>query len=266
MRAKWQIARLFERDGETAQAERLRGEARQLERALDRFWLTDPGCYVIGLDREKRPGTGLASNQGHLLWAHAVSEERAGRIRELLMSEEMFSGWGVRTLADGQPAYNPVGYHTGSVWPHDSAMIALGLRRYGYDEDFMRIFEGLLAAASHFADYRLPELFAGFPRSESDAPVPCPVACRPQAWAAGAIPYLLAAGLGLCPDGLERRLRVVRPSLPRWLDRVDLQGLRIGGTTIDLRFERAGGGVAVADAHVRGDVEVVLDTAGDLVA
>jgi glycogen debranching enzyme len=263
VRAKREIARLFEWDGETARAERLRNDALALEQALERFWLADRFQYAIGLDGEKHPGTGLASNQGHLLWARAVTDERAGRIRDVLMGDEMFSGWGVRTLGDGQPAYNPIGYHTGSVWPHDSAMIGLGLRRYGFDEDFMRIFEGLLEAASRFDDYRLPELFAGFARRESDTPVPYPVACRPQAWAAGAIPYLLAAGLGLCADGLERRLRVVRPSLPRWLDRVDLQGLDIGGATIDLRFERAGERVTLADARIRGDAEVVLESTPD---
>jgi glycogen debranching enzyme len=261
--AKHQIARLFERDGDAARAERLCGEARQLEQALERFWVSDHGCYAIGLDGEKRPGAALASNQGHLLWASAVTEQRARCIRDMLLGGAMFSGWGVRTLAEGHPAYNPVGYHTGSVWPHDSAMIAVGLRRYGYDEDFMRIFEGLLEAASCFGGYRLPELFAGSPRGDLDTPVPYPVACQPQAWAAGAIPYLLGSGLGLSPDALERRLLVVRPSLPRWLGRVDVRGLQVAGATIDLRFERTGEQVTLADARIEGDVEVVLEIAGD---
>ena len=169
----------------------------------------------------------------------------------------------MRTLAESHPAYNPVGYHTGSVWPHDSAMIAFGLRRYGFDEDFNLIFEGLLEAASRFNDYRLPELFGGFARAEFDEPVPYPVACQPQAWAAGSIPYLLKWGLGLSPDAMEKRLRVVRPSLPRWLQRVDVTGLEIAGAKIDLRFERAGDQVTLADAHIEGDVEVVLEIAGD---
>ena len=156
-----------------------------------------------------------------------------------------------------------MGYHTGSVWPHDSALIAFGLRRYGFDEDFTLIFEGLLEAASRFNDYRLPELFAGFARDEFDEPVPYPVACQPQAWAAGSIPFLLKWGLGLSPDALEKRLRVVRPSLPRWLERVDVTGLEIGSARIDLRFERAGEQVTLADARIDGDVEVVLEIAGD---
>jgi glycogen debranching enzyme len=263
IRAKRLMARMFELDGDGARAERLRDEAAAVEAQLERFWVADPGCYAIGLDRDKRPGSGLTSNQGHLLWSGAVSEERARCIRDVLMSGDMFSGWGIRTLAQSHPAYNPVGYHTGSVWPHDSALIAFGLRRYGFDEDFTLIFEGLLEAASRFGDYRLPELFAGFPREEFEEPVPYPVACQPQAWAAGSIPFLLKWGLGLSPDALEKRLRVVRPSLPRWLERVDVTGLEIGNARIDLRFERAGEHVTLADARIDGDVEVVLEIAGD---
>jgi glycogen debranching enzyme len=263
IRAKRLMARMFELDGEGARAERLRDEATALEGELERFWLPDEGGYAIGLDRDKRPGSGLTSNQGHLLWAGALSDERARRVRDVLMGEDMFTGWGVRTLAESHPAYNALGYHTGSVWPHDTALIATGLRRYGFDEDFALIFDGLLEAASRFGDHRLPELFAGFTREEPGEPVPYPVACRPQAWAAGSIPFLLECGLGLDPDALNGRLRIVRPSLPRWLERVDVTGLRLGDARIDLRFECADGHVTLADARVEGDAEVVLETAGD---
>jgi len=262
-RAKRMMARLFELDGDAPRAERLREEAGRVEAALDRFWLEDEGCYAIGLDADKRPGSGLTSNQGHLLWAGVVSDERASSIRDVLMGEDMFSGWGIRTLAESHPAYNPVGYHTGSVWPHDSALIAFGMRRYGFDEDFLQIFEGLLEAASRFNDYRLPELFGGFAREEFDEPVPYPVACQPQAWSAGSIPFLLKWGLGLSPAALEKRLRIIRPSLPRWLGRVDVTGLEIGDARVDLRFERAGDQVTLTDARIEGDIEVVLEIAGD---
>ena len=262
-RAKRLMARMMELDGDGARAERLRDEAAALEAQLDRFWLADPGCYAIGLDRDKRPGSGLTSNQGHLLWANAVDDEQARCIRNVLMSDDMFTGWGVRTLAQSHAAYNPVGYHTGSVWPHDSALIAFGLRRYGFDEDFTQIFEGLIEAASWFGDYRLPELFAGFPRSEFDEPVPYPVACQPQAWAAGSIPFLLKWGLGLSPDALNKRLRIVRPSLPRWLGEVEVTGLELGDARIDLRFQRVGDAVTLADTHIQGDAEVVLEIAAD---
>jgi glycogen debranching enzyme len=203
----------------------------------------------------------LASNQGHLLWSLALSLERAQAVRDALMNERMFSGWGVRTLAEREAGYNPVGYHTGTIWPHDNAMIAFGLRKYGFDEDFTRIFEALLETASHADGYRLPELFAGFSRTQYERPVPYPVACHPQAWAAGAIPYLLTGGLGLFADGLDGRLRIRRPSMPAWVSRVEVTNLRICNSRVDLLFERVGAGktVALTDAHIDGDVEVALE-------
>ena len=259
IRALRGIARLFELDGEASRSEALRARAAAVEAALARFWAFDPGGYAIGLGAHKRPGARLASNQGHLLWAGALPPERARSVRDILMAEHMFSGWGVRTLSDRNPAFNPLGYHTGSVWPHDTAMFACGLRRYGFDEDFLRVFDALLEAASRFDAYRLPELFGGFARRPGEHPVPYPVACRPQAWAAGSIPWLLAACLGLEPDALHGRLRVVRPLLPSWVDRLDLSGLRVAGATVDLRFERTAEGVQLAGAQVDGTLEVVRE-------
>jgi glycogen debranching enzyme len=156
-----------------------------------------------------------------------------------------------------------VGYHLGTGWPHDTALGAVGLRRYGYDEEFVTLFEAVLEAASHAEDYRLPELFAGFSRTQFETPVPYPVACHPQAWAAAAIPYLLTSGLGLQANGLDRSLRIRRPSLPRWLNRVEVRGLRVADAHVDLLFERAGasGRVALTDARVDGHVDVVLEVA-----
>jgi glycogen debranching enzyme len=264
LRAKRRLARLFALDGDEARAEALLREAADLGARLERFWLPRRGCYSMGFGADGRPSEALASNQGHLLWATALPQERAPAVRDALMSGAMFSGWGIRTLAEGEAGYNPVGYHLGTVWPHDTAMIAFGLREYGFDDDFTRIFEALLEAASDSEAYRLPELFAGFPRNELEPPVPYPVACQPQAWAAGAIPYLVTGGLGLVADGLRRRLRVRRPSLPRWLDRVEVSGLRIAGARVDLLFERAGPGgqVTLTDARTDGDVEVVLELSG----
>jgi glycogen debranching enzyme len=260
VRAVRGIARLFELDGEGSRAEELRARAAEIEAALARFWAFDPGGYAIALDARKRPGTRLASNQGHLLWAGAVSPERASAVRDVLMAEHMFSGWGVRTLSDRNPAFNPLGYHTGSVWPHDGTMVASGLRRHGFDNDFLRVFDALLEAASRFDDYRLPELFGGFARKPGEDPVPYPVACRPQAWAAGSIPYLLATGLGLEPDALHGKLRVVKPLLPGWVDRLSVEGMRVGDALVSLRFERAGRQVVLADARIEGNLELVLET------
>jgi glycogen debranching enzyme len=201
---------------------------------------------------------------GHLLWSGIVDDDRVGRVVELLMSDRLYSGWGIRTFATGQTGYNPIGYHLGTVWPHDTALIAFGLRKYGFDEDFAVLFEALLEAASTADAYRLPELFAGFSRTEFETPVPYPVACRPQAWAAGTIPYLVTAALGLVPDALHGRLRVRRPSLPRWLSRVEVSGLRLAGARVDLLFERSAVGeqVVLTDARIDGDLEVVLEISG----
>src|SRR3954454_4362815 len=152
------------------------------------------------------------------------------------MGDAAYSGWGVRTLSADERAFNPVGYHTGTVWPHDNAFFAIGLRNYGFDHDFRRIFEDLLDACARFSDYRLPELFAGFARTDYEDPVPYPVACSPQAWAAGALPSMLTAGLGLVPNALERRLCVVRPSLPRHVSRLVLHGLKVADARLDLTF------------------------------
>jgi glycogen debranching enzyme len=262
MAAKRRLARLFELDGEPERARRLREDAADLAGRLERFWLEDRGCYAMALDADKRPSRALASNQGHLLWALAVPPERAAIVRDALMGGAAYSGWGVRTLAADEPAYNPVGYHTGTVWPHDNALVAVGLRRYGFDQAFLRIFEGLLDAAAAFPDYRLPELFAGFSRTDYEDPVPYPVACSPQAWAAGSLPYMLWTGLGLVPDGFGRTLRIRRPSLPRHISRLALHGLRVADARIDLLFERVAHRpetVALTDVVIEGQVEVVLE-------
>jgi glycogen debranching enzyme len=260
--AKRRMARLFALDEDGERAEELRADADRVADALERFWLADRACYSMALDAAKRPSRALASNQGHLLWAHALAPHRAAAVRDALMDDDAYSGWGVRTLAADERAFNPVGYHTGTIWPHDNAMFAVGLRRYGFDDAFLRIFEDLIDATASFSDYRLPELFAGFSRADYEDPVPYPVACSPQAWAAGALPAMLVAGLGLVPDGLERTLRIRRPSLPRQIGRLALEGLSVAGARVDLLFERVVGRpdrVALTDARIDGDLEVVLE-------
>jgi glycogen debranching enzyme len=169
----------------------------------------------------------------------------------------------MRTLGAGERAYNPLGYHTGTVWPHDTALIALGMRAYGFDAPFARVLDGLLDAAAGFAFGRLPELFAGYRRRPYEAPVPYPVACSPQAWSAAALPAMLVAGLGIAPDALDGTLHVRRPALPRDVGRLTVRGLRVGDATVDLRFERAAGAagaVEVADVRVDGPLDVVVQT------
>jgi glycogen debranching enzyme len=154
-----------------------------------------------------------------------------------------------------------MGYHLGTVWPHDNSLIAAGFRRYGYDDEASRIFVGLLEAAMEFEDYRLPELFTGFGREEYGQPVRYPVACHPQAWAAGAIPYLVETLLGLVPDAIHKRLRIVRPSLPDFINQVELRHLRVGNGSVDLRFERKRDGSLHAHVgQVTGDIKVEVES------
>jgi glycogen debranching enzyme len=177
---------------------------------------------------------------------------------EKLMGEEMFSGYGVRTLATSERRYNPVGYHLGTVWPHDNSLLAAGFRRYGHDGEARRIFEGLLDAATHFPHFRLPEVFAGYPRDAFGLPVRYPVACHPQAWAAGSTPFLLQTLLGLEPDGFEHRLRVAHPVLPERAGTVEIRGVRVGSGCADLRFRNRDGSTDVEVLAADG-VDVVVD-------
>lgn len=177
------------------------------------------------------------------------------------MEDDLFSGWGVRTLSTRERRYNPIGYHLGSVWPHDNAIVAAGFKRFGGDRAALRIFSGILEAAMHFEDYRLPELFAGYARDEFGIPVHYPVACHPQAWAAGSVPYLVQTALGLEPDAFQKTLRIVRPRLPHFVDRIVLDGLRVGDARVGLRFERVFEGVDVQVLRVDGDLEVEVEPA-----
>jgi glycogen debranching enzyme len=175
------------------------------------------------------------------------------------MGDDMFNGWGVRTLSEQERGYNPLGYHLSTVWPHDNAIIAAGFRRYGFDAAARRVFTAITEAAMYFAHYQLPELFAGFGRQEYGVPVRYPVACHPQAWAAGSIPYFVEVSLGLTPEGYERRLRIIRPILPDFVDRLEVHRLRVGSGHVDLSFERSSDGVAVKVLKVEGPLDVIIE-------
>lgn len=241
--------------GDTAWAERLAAQAADLRRRFNAaFWMADPGYLALALDHRKQQVGSISSDPGHCLWCGIVDPERAEPVARRLVAPDMFSGWGVRTLSRSEPAYNPISYHNGSVWPHDTALCALGLKRYGFWQASNSLAAGLLEAAAHFPHRRLPELFCGFDRS-AGPPVPYPVSCSPQAWAAGTPPLLLQAMLGLNPDAPAGRL-YVSPTLPDWLPRVTLCGLRVGQAVADLSFsghqwrvERLAGELEVTDGQ-----------------
>ena len=220
-----------------ALAERLESDAAELRRRFDEaFWLEEQGFYALGLDHEKRPVDSLTSNLGHLLWSGIVPEQRRGAIADLLMGDALWSGWGVRTMAIGEGAYNPLVYHDGTVWPHDNSLLAWGLARSGRPHGAARILCAMVEAATHF-DYRLPEVFAGFARDHTAFPVVYPTASSPQAWAAATPVLLLQAVLGLAPDRAERVLRSEAPSVPEWLEGLSLTGVHAFGRRWTARVE-----------------------------
>ncbi len=168
--------------GDDAMAGRLEAEASNLaERFEAAFWMEDEHYYAMALDRDKRQADAITSNPGQCLWSGIVAPERARDVMDRLTRPSLFSGWGIRTFATDQPGYNPIGYHTGTVWPHDTSLIAAGFKRYGFDEASNRLASQMMEAAQQFPDFRLPELFCGFDKDDAGSPVPYPVACSPQA-------------------------------------------------------------------------------------
>ncbi len=225
--------------GEPARVtDELDARAEELRAAFDTaFWLDD-GWYAIGLDGEKNHIGSLTSNIGHLLWTGIVADDRARRVAAHLAGPAMFSGWGLRTLARGDAGYNPLSYHCGSVWPHDTALAVAGLARYGCDDEAQALTEGLLAASAH-SNGRLPELFAGFGRDDLPAPVPYPASCSPQAWAAASPLLLIRAMLGLEPDLLTGQLRL-RPRLGDYVHEIRLSQMPLGGQRVDIAVTESG--------------------------
>jgi glycogen debranching enzyme len=213
-------------------AQRLRREADALRERFNRDYWTEErgGFYVIGLDGEKNQVNSKTSNMGHLLWSGIVSEERADRIVQQLFVDSMFTGWGIRTLSTENAGYNPIGYHRGTVWPHDNAIISAGLARYGYRDEANRLAMAMFEASA-FTDYRLPEVFAGFPRSHERFPVRYPTACSPQAWATAA-PFLwLKLMLGIEAEGGKL---TCEPYVPKEMGRLLLSGVHAFGDRFDV--------------------------------
>ena len=249
--AKQRMADIYEILGRGRKSARLRAEARELyDRFNEKFWWEAEGTYYLGLDGDKRPIESVASNAGHCLASGIVPPERASRVVERLMAPDMWSGWGIRTLSSDHAAYNPFSYQTGSVWPHDNALIAGGFRRYGHDAEAAQVALGMFEATERFQANRLPELFAGLPRDAGSFPVQYLGASVPQAWAAGSIFRLVAVlcGIHATSDRAGSRL-YVHPALPEWLPELTIRNLRAGDGAAELRFR----------GH---DVEVLSNTTG----
>jgi glycogen debranching enzyme len=240
-----ELAREVWRD--RALADRLETEAEELAARFDKaFWVDERGgFYALALDGDKRPVDARCSNMGHLLWSGIVPPERVTAVVDQLLSETLWTGWGIRTMASDDAASSPLSYHNGTVWPHDTAIAAWGLVRYGHAEPARRIARALIEAADHF-DWSLPEVFAGYARNETPFPIAYPTAARPQAWAAGTPILLLRLLLGLEPDRVRQRLiTTVDDELPSWLDGLRLESVRAYGRTWTVAVDR--GRVAVSE-------------------
>jgi len=232
------MAEIYDLLKDPERAAELRDRARRLYQQFNEvFWWEAEGTYYLGLDGDKRPMETVASNAGHCLASGIVPPERAGRVVDRLMADDMWSGWGVRTLSSKHPGYNPYSYHCGSVWPHDNATIAGGFRRAGRHEEAQRVAEGIFAAAERFDAHRLPELFSGLPRDAGAFPVPYLGANVPQAWAAAAVFRLVAILCGIHTVGRTRTM-YVNPDLPDWLPSLTLRNLRAGRGAMELHLER----------------------------
>jgi glycogen debranching enzyme len=255
--AKHLAARCARRMGRDEQARKLEAEAARLADAFEAaFWCPDLGTYALALDGDKKPCRVRSSNAGQVLFTGICAQDRAAEIAHDLMRPHFFSGWGIRTIAAGEARYNPMSYHNGSIWPHDNALIALGLARYGLKRSVEQVFQGLFDAATYMDLRRLPELYCGFTRRRGRGPTLYPVACAPQAWASATPFSLIEASLGLEFDPDAREIRLRNPRLPPFLGELVLRNLRLGEASVDLIVRRHGDEVSVELLQTSGKIQV----------
>ncbi|RJG07227.1 amylo-alpha-1,6-glucosidase [Noviherbaspirillum cavernae] len=256
--AKLQAAKLAALLGEHELARDLESAARALRKRFNEaFWCEEIGTYALALDGKKKQCAVPSSNAGHALWSGIATPERAARVADQLLSDEFFCGWGIRTIPSKEVRYNPMAYHNGSVWPHDNALIAYGMARYGFTGKAMLVFSALREACMHMDQHRMPELFCGFEKRPEEGPTLYPVACSPQAWAAASVFYLLQACLGLSFNPHQNEIRFRHPQLPSFLDTVEIRDLTINGATVDLMLQRYPNNVGINVMRKSGNAEVV---------
>ena len=254
-----QVAHVAAAIGHADVAAELEQKAEKLKQRFNEdFWMPDLGYYAVALDGNKEQVRSITSNPGHGLWSRIIDEARAGRVVRRLLAPDMSSGWGIRTLSQKNPAYDPIGYHTGTVWPHDNSLIAHGMKLMGYDDAANKVIDQLSMAGGYFPAGRFPELFCGFARDDVPVPVEYPVACRPQAWATGATMLMVRSYGGISADAPAKTLYIVRPTLPFWLSRQDIIDLRVGGGRLDLAFHSHEGVTGAQVLRKDGDLDVLI--------
>lgn len=257
--AKMLAAQMAELLNQPERAVTLRQQALTLQQQFhEHFWCEEFQGYALALDGEKKPCRVRSSNMGHCLFSGIADPVHADRIAEQMMQPDFFTGWGIRTVPRGEGRFNPMSYHNGSVWPHDNALIAAGLSRYGYKAEAARILTGLFDASQFLELKRLPELFCGFTRRQREGPTLYPVACLPQAWASASVFLLLQVCLGLEIDGFAGRVSLTQPTLPLWLPHVTLHRVAVGQGSIDLELYLQKGGVGVNVSGRTGNIELVI--------
>lgn len=258
--AKKRMAQLFADLGDADRSMRLLKEADDLRRKFNRqFWMEDEGFFAMALDGNKQQVKTITSNPGQSLFTGIVDEDKAQRLAKRLVMPDMFSGWGVRTVSKSAKTYNPMSYHNGTVWPHDNAIIVRGLKRCGFVEFANIVATGLFDTANHHAYYRLPELFCGFTRRGNNWPVNYPVACNPQAWAAGSIFMVLQSILGMTPNSPRNTLFINRPTLPVWLNEVVIKNLRLGTSRLSISFTRQGDVTSFTVLKKEGNLKIIME-------
>ncbi|MGC1952453.1 MAG: amylo-alpha-1,6-glucosidase [Gammaproteobacteria bacterium] len=248
------LARLF---GESERADAWQRQAEQLKGCFDEaFWCEDMGTYALALDGEKRPCRVRSSNAGHTLFSGIAAAEHAPQVVAALFHLDSFSGWGIRTLAKNEARFNPMSYHNGSIWPHDNALIAMGLARYGFKLKTIQILTGLFNTSIMMDLHRLPELFCGFDRLGRQGPTLYPVACSPQAWASATVFYVLQACLGLSFSPESPQVRFQYPQLPDYLDGIRMNNLQVGDAVLDLVLRRHRFDVGINVSRKTGDIDI----------
>ena len=252
--AKYRMASLMRSFGDIHLADKLKRQAAEMAKRFEKaFWMPSRGFYAMALDGQKRQCQVISSNPGHLLFTRMLPLERARSITQQFMKPGMSTGWGWRTMSRDERVYNPLSYHRGSVWPHDNSIVAHGMALYEMREPANQIFTALFQAALNFRDYRLPELFCGIERGEFDEPVQYPVSCSPQAWASAAVYLLLTSVLGIRPSAHRKELNIVNPTLPPFLDHLNIRNLRVGESRVGLDFTRRGDRTFCNVVEIEGD-------------
>ncbi|MBS1997819.1 MAG: amylo-alpha-1,6-glucosidase [Cyanobacteria bacterium SZAS LIN-2] len=227
---------------------------------INDFWLPAEQFLALALDFEGRQVKAIASNAGHCIWTGILDGAKAEKVVDRLLSEDMDTGWGLRTLSSTALTYSPMSYHNGSVWPHDNAIIMDGMRKIGRIRDAHQLMSSLIDVAQHQQDFRLPELFCGFERSDWSRPIDYPVSCSPQAWSAGSIFQMIGSCLNFQPDATKNVLRIIDPSLPPWMEQVTVRNLKVGKSSLDIAFNVANGQTFCQILRKAGDLRVIIET------